>query len=122
MQRFRFRRLVAVALDSIPEELANRMENVEIIARSRPTPEELRAAGIGPHGLLLGLYQGQPLTVRSSYYGSTLPDRIFIFQEPIEAVCRDDEEVVRQVRKTVLHEIAHHFGIDDDRLHEIGKY
>jgi predicted Zn-dependent protease with MMP-like domain len=122
MQRFRFRRLVALALDSIPEELANRMENVEIIARSRPTPEELHAAGIGPRGLLLGLYQGQPLTVRSSYYGSTLPDRIFIFQEPIEAVCRDDEEVVRQVRKTVLHEIAHHFGIDDDRLHEIGKY
>ena len=122
MQRFRFRRLVALALDSIPEELANRMENVEIIARSRPTPEELHAAGIGPHGLLLGLYQGQPLTVRSSYYGSTLPDRIFIFQEPIEAVCRDDEEVVRQIRKTVLHEIAHHFGIDDDRLHEIGKY
>ncbi len=122
MQRFRFRRLVALALDSIPEELANRMENVEIIARSRPTPEELHAAGIGPRGLLLGLYQGQPLTVRSSYYGSTLPDRIFIFQEPIEAVCRDDEEVVRQIRKTVLHEIAHHFGIDDDRLHEIGKY
>ena len=122
MQRFRFRRLVALALDSIPEELANRMENVEIIARSRPTPEELHAAGIGPRGLLLGLYQGQPLTVRSSYYGSTLPDRIFIFQEPIEAVCRDDEEVVRQIRKTVLHEIAHHFGIDDERLHEIGKY
>jgi predicted Zn-dependent protease with MMP-like domain len=122
MQRFRFRRLIAIALDSIPEELADRMENVEIIARSRPTPEQLRDAGIGPQGLLLGLYHGQPLTVRSSYYGSTLPDRIFIFQEPIEAVCRNDDEVVQQVRKTVLHEVAHHFGIDDDRLHEIGQY
>jgi predicted Zn-dependent protease with MMP-like domain len=120
MHRTRFRRLVAAALDSIPEEFASRMENLEIIERTRPTPEELEAAGVRPGGLLLGLYHGQPLTVRSSYYGNTLPDRIVIYQEPIEAVCRSDEEVVRQVRKTVLHEVAHHFGIDDDRLHELG--
>ena len=123
MQRYRFRRLITVALDSIPEELASRMENVVVIARNRPTPEELHAAGIGPRGLLLGLYEGQPLTVRSSYYGSTLPDRIFIYQESIEAVCHGDEDaIVRQIRKTVVHEVAHHFGIDDDRLHEIGRY
>ena len=65
---------------------------------------------------------GHPLTDRGSYYGNTLPDRIMIYQEAIESICRSDEEVFAQVRRTVLHEIAHHFGIDDERLHEIGAY
>jgi predicted Zn-dependent protease with MMP-like domain len=119
MLRARFRRLVDAAIDSIPDEFLDRMDNIELIVRMRPAPDELRDAGIHG-GILLGLYQGHPLTVRDSYYGNTLPDRIFIYQESIERICRSEEEVVLQVRKTVLHEIAHHFGIDDDRLDEIG--
>ncbi len=88
--------------------------------RARPTPEELADADIGPNGTLLGLYQGQPLSSRGSYYGNTLPDRIFIYQESIESICHSEDEIVDQIQTTVLHEVAHHFGIDDDRLHELG--
>ena len=120
MLRARFRRLVAAALGAIPDEFAARMDNVEVVVRTRPTPLEQEAAGLPQGALLLGLYQGQPLTERGSGYGSALPDRIFIYQETIERVCRSDEEVVTQVRQTVLHEVAHHFGIDDERLEELG--
>lgn len=118
--RARFRRLVAAALDSLPPALAERLDNVEILVRMRPTPAELESVGIEEGGTLLGLYQGVPLTRRGHLYGSTLPDRILIYQEPIEAIGESEEEVIAQVRKTVLHEIAHHFGIDDERLDELG--
>jgi predicted Zn-dependent protease with MMP-like domain len=78
--------------------------------------------GVPPGGTLLGLYQGTPLPVRNSGYTMTLPDRIFLYRRPLEAISRDDEDLVRQIRRTVLHELAHHFGIDDDRLTEIGAY
>ena len=119
MQRSRFRRLVARALDEIPDVLADRMDNVVIIVRGRPEPDELAMVGLSSRDTLLGLYSGRPLTIRGSY-GEVLPDRIFIYQEPIESICRSEHEIVEQVRETVLHEIAHHFGIDDDRLDEIG--
>ena len=119
MRRSRFRRLVQQALDEIPEELAGRMDNVVILVRNQPTGEERESLGLGPGQTLLGLYVGQPLTNRG-FYGETLPDRIMIYQEPIESISRSEEEVVAQVRETVLHEVAHHFGIDDDRLDEIG--
>jgi len=119
MQRSRFRRLVARALDEIPAPLAERMDNVVVIVRTRPEPDELALVGLGPRDLLLGLYSGRPLTARGSY-GEVLPDRIYIYQEPIESICRSEQEVVAQVRETVLHEVAHHFGIDDERLDEIG--
>ena len=120
MHRARFRRLVEAAVAAIPPEFADRMDNVEILVRMRPTGEEREDAGIGPHSELLGLYVGHPLTSRGSYYGNTLPDRILIFQEAIESICRTEDEVRKQVRTTVLHEVAHHFGIDDDRLHDLG--
>lgn len=119
MRRSRFRRLVERALDEIPEELAARMDNVVILVRNQPTEEELESLGLGPRETLLGLYVGRPLTSRG-WYGETLPDRIMIYQQPIESICRSEDEVVEQVRETVLHEVAHHFGIDDDRLDEIG--
>lgn len=119
MQRARFRRLVAQALDEIPDALAERMENVVILVRSRPEPEDLALVGLGPRDLLLGLYSGRPLTTRGNY-GEVLPDRIYIYQESIEAICHSEREIVEQVRETVLHEVAHHFGVDDDRLDEIG--
>lgn len=95
------------------------MDNVVVLVRNQPTDEELESLGLGPRETLLGLYVGRPLTSRG-WYGETLPDRIMIYQQPIESICHSEEEVVVQVRETVLHEVAHHFGIDDDRLDEIG--
>ncbi len=86
----------------------------------RPTARDRKLAGIGPGKLLLGLYHGIPLTKRGEFYNLVAPDKISIYQEHIEAVCETDDEVREQVRKTVLHELGHYFGIDDDRLHELG--
>lgn len=106
----RFEDLVAEALDGIPPELGRLMDNVAVFV------EEGRAASG-----LLGLYQGIPLTKRDrGYEGMVLPDRITIYRGAILARCATEEEVVRQVRVTVIHEVGHHFGIDDDRLRELG--
>ena len=104
--------LVAAALDRVPPELADLIDNCVVLVEDRPPAD-------GPADLL-GLYEGIPLTERGEFYSAVLPDRIFIFREPILAVCRTYEEVVEEVHITVVHEIAHHFGIDDDRLHELG--
>ena len=111
MTEERFEELVGEALDSIPEELAVHMENVAVFVQPRARSRNL-----------LGLYQGVPLTARGNSYGigGGNPDRITIYREPILARCRSEADVVRQVRITVVHEIGHHFGIDDDRLHELG--
>jgi predicted Zn-dependent protease with MMP-like domain len=105
----RFEALVADALDSLPEELGRRMDNVVVSVRDR-----------GPSPGLLGLYEGIPLTRRAEYGGLAMPDRITIFREAILRRCRSEAEVVEQVRITVVHEVAHHFGIGDDRLDELG--
>jgi predicted Zn-dependent protease with MMP-like domain len=121
MQRAAFRRLVARALKDLPAEFLERMDNIEVVVESLPAAEQEASAGGDPEeGLLLGLYEGIPLTERTSAYGGALPDRITLFQENIEAVCETAEEIAEEIRKTVLHEIAHHFGIDDERLHDLG--
>jgi predicted Zn-dependent protease with MMP-like domain len=120
VRRAAFRRLVSEALEDLPEEFRAKMDNVEVVVERRPTAEQEDAGGEGEdEGLLMGLYEGVPLTSRTSAYGGVLPDRITLFQENIEAVCDTDEEIVEEIRKTILHEIAHHFGIDDERLHEL---
>lgn len=119
MDAERFEELVALALETLPDEIARQIDNVNIEVQDWPTREQARMAG--PRGLLLGLYQGVPLTRRSSGYGMVLPDRITIFQGPIETVSRSEPELVEQVRSTVIHEVAHHFGISDERLHEIER-
>lgn len=106
LTRERFEELVAEALDSLPDDLARAMDNVVVVVEEGS-------------GSLLGLYQGHPLTQRWSYAG-TAPDRITIYQGPICARCRTEEEVAVQVRRTVVHEVGHHFGIDDARLRELG--
>jgi predicted Zn-dependent protease with MMP-like domain len=106
-----FESLVTAALDDIPDELVAMMENCVILVEEFSPPGER---------VLLGLYDGVPLTERGQGYGAVLPDRILIFRRPILAICDTVEEVVRQVHITVVHEIAHHFGIDDARLHELG--
>ncbi len=106
----RFEELVGDALDLIPPALAKGMDNVVILIEDRhPDDPEL-----------LGLYEGIALTERDASYGGTLPDAITIFRESLLEVCETEDEVVEEVAVTVIHEIAHHFGIDDDRLHELG--
>ena len=107
-----FENLVSLALDQVPPELANLMDNCVVLVEDRPPSD-------GPSDLL-GLYEGIPLTERGEFYSAVLPDRIYVFRGPTLAICRTHEEVVEQVHITVVHEIAHHFGIDDDRLHELG--
>ena len=105
-----FEVLVGEALDQIPDELARYMENVVILVEDRPPPGRN----------LLGLYYGVPLTERGHTYAGLLPDRITIYRLPILRMCSTRDEVVDQVEITVVHEVAHHFGIDDDRLDELG--
>jgi predicted Zn-dependent protease with MMP-like domain len=124
ISRERFEELVQEALDSIPDTLWNAVDNLAVTVEEWPTRVQLQRLGMQPGRTLLGLYEGVPLTARSHHYGMVPPDRITIFRGTILRTCPPgDEDAVRaQVRRTVLHEVAHHFGIDDDRLHEIGAY
>ncbi len=106
-----FDELVGRALDSIPAGLARAMDNVALVVEAEPPP--------GQEGLL-GLYEGIPLTSRDGWYAGVLPDRITIFRGPILRACSSYEQAVEEVRVTVVHEIAHHFGIDDDELDDLG--
>ncbi len=105
----RFEGMVTEALDGLPDELGTLMSNVAVTVQHEP----------GPPGLL-GLYQGVPLTRRTTFYAGALPDRITIYRQAICAICRTEAEVVEQVRRTVVHEVGHHFGIGDARLRELG--
>jgi len=109
VERERFEQMVGEALDGLPAQLGRMMRNVAVTV-DHDTP---------PNGLL-GLYQGVPLTERTSHYAGVLPDHITIYRRAICEVCDSDEQVVDEVRRTVVHEVGHHFGIDDDRLHELG--
>lgn len=117
-----FEELVTEALDSLPPDIHKKMENVEVVIEWRPSPAQLRRLGLGPGHTLFGLYEGVPLTNRTSHYGMVLPDKITIFRQPIEAHCQSEAQVRQMVRRTVLHELAHHFGISDERLRELGAY
>ena len=121
MRREDFEKTVARAVGNLPEEFAGKIENVDIVVRQRPSPDELAAVGMKPGGTLLGLYQGVPLTRRGMGYQFTLPDSISIYKEPIEKICEGTGiPVPEMVRRVVLHEIAHYFGISDTRLRELG--
>jgi predicted Zn-dependent protease with MMP-like domain len=115
-----FAELVEQALAELPYQFANFLEEVRLEIADRPTPEQLRLARVKQNGLLLGLYQGRPRTARSVWDSGQLPDVIWIFQQPIEEICRSQEQLVRQVRTTVLHEIGHHFGMTEDDLTRLG--
>ncbi len=106
-----FEDLVARALDEVPDELARLVDNVVVVVEDEPPASEPQ---------LLGLYEGIPLTERDTWYSGVLPDRITIYRLPTLRICDSAEDVVDEVHITVVHEIAHHFGIDDERLHELG--
>jgi predicted Zn-dependent protease with MMP-like domain len=110
MSRHRFEELVSDALDAVPSEFAEAMDNVVVLVEEYNEDEPT----------ILGLYHGVALTERTFDYGGVLPDRISIYRAPTLAMCETEEEVVEEVLTTVIHEIAHHFGIDDHRLHDLG--
>ncbi len=115
-----FNELVEAALEELPEQFAEFLEEVPVEVRDEPDASQLSHAGVSRGGLLLGLYVGRPRTVRSVEDSGAMPDMIYIFQQPIETVCNSEEQLVRQVRVTVLHEIGHHFGLSEDDLERLG--
>lgn len=119
--RARFEELVAEAIDGLPDDILTMLDNVEIVVADAPTAEQLdEAGGMDAGEMLLGLYEGIPLTDRTSSYGMVLPDKITLFQGALELACADEESLRHEVRVTVIHELAHHFGISDRRLYELG--
>lgn len=117
-----FERLVAEALDGLPAFIQEKMANVEVLIEPWPTQQALIRAGVPRGHTLLGLYHGIPLTERTHNYAMVPPDTITLYQHPIERAAGAAEKVPELVRHTVIHEVAHHFGISDDRLRELGAY
>jgi predicted Zn-dependent protease with MMP-like domain len=112
-----FEAAVAEALDEIPREFAELMSNVSVQVRERPDTETLVSVGLDPrHDTLFGLYTGVPLEDRGGWYGNVLPDVIVLYRQPLLAACPTRSELVHQIQLTLLHEIGHHFGLDDDGM------
>jgi predicted Zn-dependent protease with MMP-like domain len=122
MELEEFKALVADALSSLPDQFLDLLDNVAVVVEEWPDRETMRQVGAASPYNLLGLYHGTPQTVRPSSPSMTMPDKISIYQRPIEAIARTPEEVRSRVRQTVVHEIAHHFGISDARLRQLGAY
>lgn len=122
MDRDDFEQLVIEAVEALPEIIRMRLENIEIVVEEWPDPVVLRYMGLRNPANLLGFYHGIPRTQRTSHYGMVLPDKISIYRQPILRRCRNWREVRELVFSVVRHEIAHHFGITDERLRELGAY
>ena len=120
MTREEFRRIVTEVLETLPAEFVSRLENVEVVVVDEPTRAQIRGAGLDPrHDSLFGLYEGVPLEERGHDYAA-LPDKISIFYRPLVEACKSTAEIRDEIRTTVLHEVAHFFGIDDEDLDEWG--
>ena len=122
MERHRFEQLVAEALDALPDVFLDKLDNVEVVVEDWPSREVVLRAGVRSAANLLGFYHGVPQTKRTHNYGLVLPDKISIYQRPIELRYRTVEQVRATIHRVLRHEIAHHFGINDKRLREIGAY
>jgi predicted Zn-dependent protease with MMP-like domain len=123
MSPAKFRHLVQEAIDSLPEDILRHLRNVEVLVEWTPLPEQRRRAGLRAREDLFGLYEGVPLTERGITSGEPIfPDRITIFQRPIERHYRTPGRIRDAIRRTLIHEIAHHFGISDERLRELDAY
>ena len=119
MDRERFEELVVKALNDLPEEFRERLENIDVVVEDLPSSEQLHHTRTGHGQILLGLYEGVPHTRRNTYYGMVTPDKISVFQKNIEARSRNETDIILEIGQVVRHEIAHHFGISDARLREI---
>ena len=115
-----FRKLAAEALAEIPEEFLEKMENVEVWVEEEPDPEMLEELGLDPRETLFGIYQGLPRGEESFFQTPVLPNRITLFRRPVLEACQNRDDIREQIRKTVVHEIAHHFGFSEERLRELG--
>ncbi|MBM4324984.1 MAG: metallopeptidase family protein [Deltaproteobacteria bacterium] len=114
-----FERIVISALKGLPKSIKNRMENIDVVIEDQASPDLLSEMGLHSPSDLLGLYQGVPIDRRGFYYGNVLPDKITLFQHPIESICRTKEEIAEKVREVVVHEVGHYFGLDEERLEEL---
>ena len=119
MTRERFTALVEEVLTDIPRRFRDAMKNVAVVVEDEPPPELLEEMGMDPDDTLFGLYQGTPLTERAFSYGNTLPDRISIYQAPIEEACEDEDDVRQCVAETVIHEFGHYFGLSEEEIQDI---
>lgn len=113
MDRKEFEKTVVKGIDAIPKRFMEKLNNVAIVVENRPTPSQKRKLKIRKGWTLFGLYEGVPQTARGINYGGALPDKITIFQEPIEEAAKNENEIIKIVKNTVWHEIAHHFGMDE---------
>jgi predicted Zn-dependent protease with MMP-like domain len=120
MDRARFIELVREALSDIPSPFMEQLEQIDIVVKTRPSPSDLEHAGLDPDESMYGFYRGIPLTERDGAYNMVAPDLIDIYQEPLEEDFPDEADLIEEIRVTVLHELAHFFGIDDDHLEELG--
>ena len=114
LTRTRFDALVDEAVDHLPEWVGEHMQNVYVTTATWPTRAQLEGSRVGRHALLLGLYEGVPLTRRGHGYHLITPDRITLFQRPLELVADDDRDLVRLIQSTIVHEIGHHFGMSEE--------
>lgn len=119
MTRDEFRALVDGALETIPDEFREAMKNIAIVVEDTPTPDQLASVDIEPPDTLLGLYEGIPLTERDWAHGNVLPDKITLFQSPIEESSEDDDDVVVAIGETLIHEVGHYFGLSEEEIEEI---
>ncbi|MAT07691.1 MAG: hypothetical protein CL707_01075 [Chloroflexi bacterium] len=113
MKRSEFELLVTQALTDIPIEFQNRLENVDVVVEEVPSKDQIAGTFFGDEDCLVGLYEGVPLTGRNDY-GEVLPDRICLFQSSIESLCEDEDQMLEEIKKIVIQEITHHFGLHDD--------
>ena len=120
MDRRKFENLVDMAVKELPGEFRRRLENVAVIVEDRPSEEVLDEMEIPSGDTLFGLYEGTPITERGFFEAPLHPDRIWIFQEPIEEACETDDEIKQEIKTTIVHEVAHFFGLDDEYLEELG--
>ena len=111
--------MVIVALKGLPKFFKKRMKNIDIVIEERASPELQQEMKLERFSELLGLYQGVPIDRRGFYYGNVLPDKITLFQVPIESICKTKEEIEEKVREVVVHEVGHYFGLDDRRIREL---
>jgi predicted Zn-dependent protease with MMP-like domain len=119
LTREEFEEAIVVALKKVPKFIKEKMENVDVAVERQASREILREMGLRSPFELLGLYQGVPYDRRGFYYGNVLPDKITLFQNPIESICRTKEDVNEKVREVIIHEVGHYFGLDDERLREL---
>ena len=120
VSRKRFETLVATALDGLPPSIQEAMSNVDVVIEEWPTDQQYAELGLAPEEWLFGLYEGTPLIERGVLAEPLMPDKITIFKGPLEEACESEEQITDEIRRTVVHEIAQHFGIDEDRLAELG--